>query len=154
MTTNKEPEALVNNRLASDRLFSEEQRALFQTIAALIVPASAEYGVPGADDPVIFADCLKAAREAEPLLREALEYAQRELSDSQDGVSIAQVLEGKTAMAPLVSLVLQCYYRDDRVMQSLGMEARAPFPKGYSVPEGDWSLLEAVQRRGKIWRDT
>jgi len=52
-----------------------------------------------------------------------------------------------------VSLVMQCYYRDDRVMESLGMEPRPPFPEGFEVEEGDWSMLEPVQRRGKIWRD-
>ena len=34
-----------------------------------------------------------------------------------------------------------CYYRDDRVMVSLGLEARPPFPKGHVLEQGDWSLL-------------
>ena len=36
---------------------------------------------------------------------------------------------------------------------SLGMEPRAPFPKGHVLPQGDWSLLDPVRARGKIWRD-
>ena len=51
-------------------------------------------------------------------------------------------------------IVLQCYYRDDRVMISLGMEPRAPFPKGHDLPQGDWALLDPVRKRGKIWRET
>ena len=55
--------------------------------------------------------------------------------------------------ALLVTLCVQCYYRDDRVMRSLGMEARAPFPKGFEVPAGDYGLLDPVRARGPIWRD-
>jgi len=62
-------------------------------------------------------------------------------------------LEGHPAMTPLMSLVMQCYYRDERVMVSLGIEPRAPFPNGFELPQDDWSMLDAVQNRGKIWRD-
>jgi hypothetical protein len=37
-------------------------------------------------------------------------------------------------------------------MQSLGMEARPPFPQGYEVPEGDWSMLDPVRARGSIYK--
>ena len=39
---------------------------------------------------------------------------------------------GGAAAATLVRVVLQCYYRDDRVLRSLGLELRAPFPQGYT----------------------
>jgi hypothetical protein len=38
------------------------------------------------------------------------------------------------------------------VMRSIGMEARPPFPKGHELEQGDWSLLEPVRARGRIWR--
>jgi hypothetical protein len=59
---------------------------------------------------------------------------------------------GGTAAATLVRVVLQCYYRDDRVLRSLGLELRAPFPKGYVLPEGDWSLLDPVKARSGTLR--
>ena len=49
--------------------------------------------------------------------------------------------------------VLQCYYRDDRVVRSLGIEPVAPFPKGRMLEQGDWSLLDAVRGRPQMWRD-
>ena len=52
---------------------------------------------------------------------------------------------GGAAAATLVRVVLQCYYRDDRVLRSLGLELRAPFPKGYMLEHGDWSLLDPVK---------
>ena len=38
-------------------------------------------------------------------------------------------------------------------MRSLDMEPRSPFPDGFEVEQGDWSLLEPVKRRGKVYRD-
>ena len=40
------------------------------------------------------------------------------------------------------TLVAQCYYRDNRVMRSLAIEMRPPFPQGYQVEQGDWSVLD------------
>jgi hypothetical protein len=54
---------------------------------------------------------------------------------------------GGAAAATLVRVVLQCYYRDDRVLRSLGLELRAPFPQGYTLEQGDWSLLDPVKAR-------
>lgn len=56
------------------------------------------------------------------------------------------------AVFVLVSLILQCCYRDDRIMRSLGMEVRPPFPDGYEVEAGDWSLLDPVRRRAPFYR--
>ena len=54
------------------------------------------------------------------------------------------VPKGGQPAAALGRIVLGAYYRDDRVLLALGHEARAPFPKGYEVEQGDWSLLEVV----------
>ena len=32
-------------------------------------------------------------------------------------------------------------------LRSLGIELRAPFPKGHVLPDGDWSLLDPVKAR-------
>ena len=39
-------------------------------------------------------------------------------------------------------------------MRSLGMEPRPAFPKGFEVERGDWSLLDPVRARPKLYRDT
>jgi hypothetical protein len=62
--------------------------------------------------------------------------------------------ERSAAVAVLTRIVLLCYYRDDRVMLSLGLEPRAPFPKGHEVEQGDWSLLDPVRARKPFWRPT
>jgi hypothetical protein len=63
----------------------------------------------------------------------------------RDAVATEFRATGGPAAATLVRVVLQCYYRDDRVLRSLGLELRAPFPLGYELEQGDWSLLDPVK---------
>jgi hypothetical protein len=126
----------------------------------MIVPASDEYKVPGADDAAIQADILATLGRDTALVRQALDHLARlagqSLSELDTGKRDAVALEfrssGGAAAATLVRVVLQCYYRDDRVLRSLGLELRAPFPKGYVLPDGDWSLLDPVKAKGGTLR--
>ena len=38
--------------------------------------------------------------------------------------------------------------RQPRNYTVLGIEPRAPFPKGHVLPDGDWSILDPVKARG------
>jgi hypothetical protein len=60
--------------------------------------------------------------------------------------------KGGAAVATLSRVVLQCYYRDDRVVRSLGLRPRPPYPKGHVLEDGDWSLLDPVRARAPLWR--
>ncbi|MEH2522425.1 MULTISPECIES: hypothetical protein [unclassified Bradyrhizobium] len=131
------------------------QRDDLRTVAAMIVPASDEYKVPGADDPAIQADMLATLGRDTAQVAQALDHLARlagqplaELDTAKrDAVSQEFRATGGAAAATLVRVVLQCYYRDDRVLRSLGLELRAPFPKGYTLEQGDWSLLDPVKAR-------
>ncbi|TKW77590.1 MAG: gluconate 2-dehydrogenase subunit 3 family protein, partial [Bradyrhizobium icense] len=126
------------------------------TIAAMIIPASDEYRVPGADDPAIQADMLKTLGRDTALVVKALDHlarlAGKPLAALDQAKRDAVIKEfratGGAATATLVRVILQCYYRDDRVLRSLGIELRAPFPKGHVLPDGDWSILDPVKARG------
>lgn len=131
------------------------QRQDLRTIAAMIIPASAEYRVPAADDDIIQADIIATLGRDTKLVVAALDHLARlagmPLADlepaARDGVAQQFRSTGGAAAATLVRVVLQCYYRDDRVLHSLGLELRAPFPKGHILPDGDWSLLDPVKAR-------
>ena len=137
------------------------QRDDLRVVAGMIIPASAEYRVPGADDATIQADILATLGRDAELVRDALDHlarlAGKPLADLEPAKREAIANEfratGGGAAATLVRVVLQCYYRDDRVLRSLGLELRAPFPKGYVLQEGDWALLNPVKARlGKLRR--
>ncbi|MDN5004255.1 hypothetical protein ACFQZO_25770 [Bradyrhizobium sp. GCM10027634] len=146
--------------MTADNQLTRAQRDDLRTIAAMIVPASDAYKVPGADDPAIQADMLATlGRDTRPVAA-ALDYLARlagqplaELDAARrDAVAQEFRKRGGAAAATLVRVVLQCYYRDDRVLRSLGLELRAPFPKGHVLPDGDWSLLDPVKARGGTLR--
>ena len=130
-------------------------------LAGFMVPASAEYGVPGADDAAIFADIVRSLDRDRDDVRAALvmlrEIAGNDFAglDELKAEAAAMTLlsrEGPT-MAALGRAVLQCYYRDDRVMRALGLEPRPPYPKGHVLEQGDWALLDVVRGRPRMWRD-
>jgi hypothetical protein len=144
----------------SESALSEIETADLRCIAAMMVPASAKYGVPGADDPLIFADMLKSLGRDTKDVRAGLALASRLAGGPIAGLdatarnALAAKLrtEGGASVTELTRIVLLCYYRDDRVMLSLGLEPRAPFPKGHVLEQGDSSLLDPVKARKPFWR--
>jgi len=137
-----------------------QQQDDLRTLAALMIPASAEFNVPGADDATIQADIIATlGRDAGPV-REALDRlansagAPLSALDPARRKAIATALRdsGDVAMATLIRVILQCYYRDDRVVRSFGLDPRPPFPKGHELEQGDWSLLDPVRARPSMWR--
>ena len=139
--------------MSAENALSSAQRYDLRNVAAMIIPASTEYAVPGADDAAIQADMLKTMGRDTAAVHTALDHLARlagkplaELdSVRRDAVITEFRAAGGAAAATLVRVVLQGYYRDDRVLRSLGLELRAPFPKGYALEQGDWSLLDPVK---------
>lgn len=132
----------------------------FRCLAGIIIPPSATYGVPGADDETIFAEILRSigrdgdhVRAALARLRELAGGSFAEMAPARRAEVAGQLRSERAGgVAVLTRIVLLCYYRDDRVMVSLGMEPRPPFPKGHVVEQGDWSLLDPVRARAPFWR--
>lgn len=146
--------------MPDDSLLTPAQEADLRAIAGFIIPASDEFDVPGADDPLIHADMIATLGRDAPLVCEALDLLARlagrpffELESARrEAVAMELRAAGGPAVAALTRVVLQCYYRDDRVVRSLGLEPRPPYPKGHVLPDGDWSLLDPVRARPPSWR--
>ncbi|MBV8169340.1 MAG: hypothetical protein JO021_21275 [Alphaproteobacteria bacterium] len=140
---------------------TDTETGVLRRLAGIMVPASAEFGMPGADDAVIAADIARSLDRDFSDVRAAL--ARLDAIASGDFLALPAAAAEAAAMALLESggpqitalgrAVLQCYYRDDRVLRALGLEARAPYPQGRTVPAGDWSLLDPVRVRPPMWRD-
>jgi len=131
-----------------------------RVIAAMMIPASAEFDVPGADDPAVQADIVATLGRDAALVREALDEIARLAGGPlaglgparREAVAMGFRAQGGATVAALSRVILQCYYRDDRVVRSLGLEPRPPYPKGHVLEDGDWSLLDAVRARPPFWR--
>jgi hypothetical protein len=138
-----------------ETILTSAQRDDLRVISAMMIPASAEYDVPGADDPIIQADILatlgRDTRSVVAALDHLAQLAGKPLAALDDATREAVAREfraaGGVAAATLIRVVLQCYYRDDRVLRSLNLELRPPFPLGYTLEQGDWSLLDPVKAR-------
>ncbi len=142
-------------------MLSADQIRSLRCLAEMMIPASAEYDVPSAGDDAIFADILQSlgcdALHAKNVLQTLDAIGGGPFADLDAGrreaVAAGLCDTGGEALTSLTRIILQCYYRDDRVMRSLGMEPRPPFPKGFEVEQGDWSLLDPVRARPKLYRD-
>jgi hypothetical protein len=140
-------------------LTANETRDL-QAFAGTMIPASERYGAPGADDEAIFDDIVKSlARDREDIgvaLKRLAVLAGGAFADlpAERRLLVANELRAESGLplAALTRVILLCYYRDDRVMRSLGQEPRPPFPLGHVVEQGDWSLLDPVKKRAPFYR--
>ena len=141
--------------------WSSATTAALRCAAARLVPADAGLGLPGADDPAVLADMLATAGtergDVEAALRQldrlaAAPFAAQQAREQDAALAQLEATDATMFLA-LAGLVMRCYYRDDRVMRSLGMAPRPPFPQGFEVPQGDWSLLDPVRNRAaRIYR--
>ncbi len=165
-------------QIATDNPFSDAQERAIVALAEGIIPANSDHGVPSAGDVTIAADILATAKRYPAQVAAALALEDH-LAKAKFGKAFAdldveaklELIEGANqpgffddvdwefdpvqiaCQRTLLSIIVQCYYRDDRVMRSLGMEPRPPYPQGFAVEEGDWSLLDPVRQRGKIYRE-
>lgn len=130
-------------------------------IAGTMVPEDTALGMPGADDPLILDDIVRSLGRDLPLVREAIAaiaaksggaFAEKD-QEAREALVNDWYAGGGAPAAALGRVIVSAYYRDDRVLRALGHEARAPFPKGYRLEQGDWSLLDVVRGRPQLWRD-
>jgi hypothetical protein len=146
--------------MSEHKTLTQAQRDDLRTIAAMIIPANSEYNVPGADDVAIQADIIATLGRDSAAVSAALDHLARLAgkplaaldADRREAVAKEFRASGGTPAATLTRVVLQCYYRDDRVLRSLGLELRPPFPQGYTLEQGDWSLLDPVKKRAGTLR--
>jgi hypothetical protein len=139
-----------------EKSLTSAQRDDLRVIASMMIPQSDEYKVPGADDAAIQGDIIATLGRDTKMVSAALDLIAKlagkplaQLDEAKREVVVTEFRAGGGAPAAVLArVILQCYYRDDRVLRSLGIEARAPFPKGHVLPDGDWSILDPVKARG------
>ncbi len=126
--------------------FSEDDIDKLRRLARAVIPPAADGDLPGADDEIVFADIVASAHP---------DQIPAALAAWEEGQSIADFRAAAPAAADqIAALAVQCYYRDPRVLLSLGAPDRPPFPEGFAVDPGDWTLLDPVRAKPPFYRHT
>jgi hypothetical protein len=148
--------------------FSVEQEDILRALLDEVIPPSSDGRLPGAGGLGLIGHVARTVRQT-PMLVPVVEYglsAIAELAGARNpdgwaGLSraersalLAEFAAGDQLFMPaLLFLAYSGYYQHPRVVETLGLEARPPHPLGYAMEAFDPSLLDAVRRRGKIYRD-
>ena len=144
----------------------EEHRKRLSALLDTMIPPNEELGVPGAGDEEIVLQIAKSIRAAslqriveglDEIERSTQSKMNRSFCDLPQAEREQWFHEHDLASHDLVrtlgSIALQSYYCDPRVLESLEVEPRPPFPQGFEVEQGDLSLLDPVRARGVLYRD-
>jgi hypothetical protein len=148
--------------------FSVEQEDILRALLDEVIPPSTDGRLPGAGGLGLIGHVARTVRQT-PMLVPVVEYglsaiverAGARSPDGWAGLSRAErsallaefARDDQLFMPALLFLAYSGYYQHPRVVETLGLEARPPHPKGYTMEAFDPSLLDAVRRRGKIYRD-
>ena len=147
--------------------FSAEHERMLETLLDVVIPPSSDGRFPGAGALGLSEHVARTAQQT-PMLGPVVEYGLSALADlaaarCAGGWPVlskeerADVLREFTAtdqffLPAFLFLVYSGYYQHPRVVEGLGLETRAPHPEGYAMDAGDFTLLDAVRRRGPIRR--
>ncbi|MFK7966519.1 MAG: gluconate 2-dehydrogenase subunit 3 family protein [Burkholderiaceae bacterium] len=156
--------------------WTAEQYATLNALLDMMIPASADGQMPAASTLGLFDDASGFAKDTQTkdaqtkddlrVLTAGLD-ATNMAANSQFGKPLGRldaaqaktvVDELRVSSAAFFELLTQHtvarYYEHERVLKALGVEPTAPWPRGHSVEDGDWSLLDSVKDRAPIYRST
>lgn len=144
--------------------FNDLQIATLNVLIDLLIPASADGRMPAARSLDLFADIsdlpTSTRTQFEAGLADLAARAQQQFGrgfaqlTSDEAIALVEVLRSQ-ASAFIQSFMTQTsgrYLAHESVVHLLGLEARPPWPKGHVVAQGDWSLIDVVKKRPKIYR--
>ncbi len=145
--------------------FSVEQQATLDALADLLIPASDDGCMPSAKSLALLADGRPLTAPERALFEQGL--ADLEARSSRlHGTAFAH-LPAAEAMALVDALrqersaflqsymvqIVGRYLAHESVLPLIGLPVRPHWPEGHVVAPGDWSLIDVVRKRGKIYRE-
>lgn len=145
-----------------------DQQRMLATLLDVVIPPSADGRLPGAGA-LGLTDGIARTMQQMPMLRPVVDYGLSALAElatrrNPGGWAALSTTERSEIFAEFTAtdqfflpaflfLAYSGYYQAPAVVEALGLEARAPHPKGYPMAEDDLTLLDAVRRRGRIYRE-
>ena len=150
---------------ASRSPFGSTERATLDALQDLMIPASTDGRMPSAaslglyadgagltpSDVEVFVSGLKQI-EARALSKHSAPFAQLPAAAAMAIVDEMRAQRSEFIQTFML-LTTARYLQNAAVMPLNGLEARPPWPRGHAVAEGDWSLIEVVRARPKLYRE-
>lgn len=148
--------------------FTDEQRRVLAHVLDDLIPASPDGRMPAAGQLGVAAyldQSLNALPGLKVMIVEGLAAldaaARRRHPGGLDALSAAEraavLLEhaGSEHSFPpiLIMHTFAGYYQDPRILALLDLPPRAPHPQGYEMGPDDFSLLDPVRRRARLYRE-
>lgn len=148
---------------SNDPMFSADEASTLASVLDEIIPPSADGRLPGAGQ-LGLASYIEQALQKAPELRPMIVQGLAELDEAarrrhtQRFVTLSQpekvaLLNEQGFLFPLLFHIYVGYYQNAQVVTALGLDARPPHPKGYEMEPSDLTLLDAVRRRRKLYRE-
>ncbi|MBL8384255.1 MAG: gluconate 2-dehydrogenase subunit 3 family protein [Burkholderiales bacterium] len=144
--------------------FTAAERAILDALMDLMIPASPDGRMPSAQSLALYAQTagLTAAEAAtfrggladlDARAQAARGAGFAALDPAAAQAIVAALRAERSAFLHAFTLHTAArYLAHDAVMPLIGLEPRASWPRGHAVAEGDWSLIEVVRARPRLYR--
>ena len=142
--------------------FSADEQHMLMHLLDVIIPPNGDRELPGAGALGLTNSIARTVQQT-PMVRPVVEYGLSTLAElarkrKPAGFAGLSAQEAKEVweefaatdqffLPAFLFLVYSSYYQHPRVVEALGLEARAPHPKGHTMEESDWTLLDPVRER-------
>ncbi len=143
--------------------FSADELLVLTSVLDELIPPSADGRLPGAGQvgvAPLLDESLQKMPDLKAMIAQGLADLDRVAHERKATPFAAlakddklQLLNEQGFIFPLMLQTYIAYYQHPRVIAALGLEARPPHPTGYQMPPNDLSLLDAVRRRPKGYRE-
>lgn len=137
-----------------------DEKSTLADVLDLLLPPRDDGRLPGAGA-LGLTDAVDTATRALPLrpaIAAALaSLAARDFSAQSQPEKLARLQalaqEAPAVFQALLAQAYGAYYTQPSVVETLGLPPRPPFPRGYDVSPTDFSVLDPVRRRAKLYRE-
>lgn len=139
---------------------ADDEKSTLASVLEELLPRRDDGRLPGAGE-LGLAEAVDSATRALPL-RPAIVAALASLAANGFSAQLqpeklarmqALAQEAPAVFQALLAQAYGAYYTHPSVVETLGLPPRPPFPKGYDVPPTDFSVLDPVRRRAKLYRE-